>query len=121
MEKLESRGFRVSTIASEQMYESFFQLYQDEYANMNTMDIYREQAVQAMFENEPFDMHMVVDVPPGAFDNSKSGKYKDPVLASRAELLKRIASRPRGEGTLATVTYLSEMSPGDSKDVLEAE
>lgn len=113
---MDSTDFRVSTIASSEMYETFFKKNQDAYSNMNTMSIDRKDFVRGLFENEPFDMHLIVDVAPAAVEGSI---YTDFILANFGDLLKEIASRPRGEGTIATVTYLSEVNPGE--DALQAE
>jgi hypothetical protein len=113
---MDPTDFRVSTIASSGMYENFFQKHQDAYSNMNTMSIDRKDVVRGLFENEPFDMHLIVDVAPAGAEGSI---YTDFVLATYGDLLKEIASRPRGEGTIATVTYLSEVNPGE--DALQAE
>jgi len=111
---LQNGNFRVASVASEGMYSHLFEVNQDAYANMHALDIHKEQAVQSLLEDEPFDMHLVIDIAPGQlFDNiTATGKYTtDPVLLKYGSVMEKIASRPRGEGRIATVTYLSQFSP----------
>jgi len=79
-------------------------------------------------DNEPFDVHIVVDMvpnrepPPPSHDNGPFKASPCPILRQYGEYFNKLAAKGQGTGRLASVTYLSQLNPRKHKDArLEAE
>ena len=86
------------------------------------------KAVIETMDNDPFDIHIVVDMTPNREPpppNHSTGPFKEspcPILRQYGEYLTKLAAEGQGTGRLATVTYLSQLNPRKHKEArLEAE
>ena len=107
IESLQSSAFRVLSVASDTEFDWLRAHKQDVYSNADTADVDDVAKVGAYLDNSPYDIHLVVDVPP----IGQRALEKGALLARYGDALARVAAKPKGEGRVASVTLLSQQMP----------
>jgi len=108
---LNNNQFRVTTVASDTDWDPLRAAKQDSYSNMNTADIMDPKKVRHILTNNPFDIHVIVDVPPVG-----PRSLGEPLLKKYYDVFAEVAAFGRGEGRMATVTLLSQQMPTGGRD-----
>ena len=71
-----------------------------------TVHLDNSKRVTHILSNSPYDLNLVVDLPPTGPRALKGG-----LLGVYGDVLSRVAAKAKGEGRVATVTFLSQQMP----------
>ena len=75
---LASSSFRVLNIASDADFAELRRTRQEVYSNLETADIDSAEVVSRALSSYPYDLHIVLDVPPLGFSCRLSGTVRHP-------------------------------------------
>ena len=75
------------------------------------MHLDNSKRVTHILSNSPYDLNLVVDLPPTGPRALKGG-----LLGVYGDVLSRVAAKAKGEGRVATVTFLSQQMPQGGRD-----
>ena len=113
VDALEGSGFRVVVVGSEADFDALRRSDQDVYSNMQTAFVDATERVGSLLRNSPYDLHLVVDVPPRG---KRALKQAGGLLRLYGGVLAEVAAKAKGEGRVATITYLSQQMPAGGRD-----
>ena len=111
VDALKGSSFRVLNVASDSDFAALREAKQETYSNLQTADITATDKVSAMLQSYPYDLHVVLDVPPVG-----ERSIGESVLQRYGSALALIAAKGRGEGRLCTITLLSQQMPTSGRD-----
>ena len=103
---LVSSSFRVLNVASDGDFAELRRTHQETYSNLETADIDNAEKVSRILSSYPYDLHIVLDVPPIG-----ERAIAEPILKRYGKLFESLAAKPVGEGRLSTLTLLSQQMP----------
>ena len=111
VDALRDASFRVLNVASESDFAELRKNRQEVYSNLEHADIDDPSRVARALGGFPYDVHVVVDVPPVG-----PRALGDRFLARYGAAFAALAAKGRGEGRLATLTLLSTQMPAAGRD-----
>ena len=106
VDTLAASSFRVLNVASDADFAELRRTNQEAYSNLETADIDDAKRVSALLSTYPYDMHLILDVPPLG-----ERALSEPLLARYGALFTSLAAKREGEGRLSTITLLSQQMP----------
>ena len=92
VDTLAASSFRVLNVASDADFAALRRTNQEAYSNLETADIDDAKRVSALLSTYPYDMHLILDVPPLG-----ERALSEPLLARYGALFTSLAAKREGE------------------------